>query len=99
MGSFSSKNEKCVNIETNDIPEEYIMIIQHTRKNLMLKQFNECIKNTDNNSVYHKHYVNTKEIESAYGITKEYIVRSTIFFTLWRSINVINFENTTEWIN
>lgn len=100
MGSFSSKNEGYVNIETNSFPEEYTIIIQCTRKNIMLKQLYEYIKNTDQYSVYHKHFVNSKEVVSLGGITKEREIRSTMFFTLW-SIDTTEYENnmTTEWIN
>jgi hypothetical protein len=101
MGSFSSKNEVdkgCVN--NGSIPGEHAVILQCTRKNLLLKQFNEYIKNTDQCSVYHKHYVNTRKIESLFGITKEYKVMSTIFFTLWEiDITKYENENIVEWIN
>lgn len=100
MGSFSSKNNGYVNVGTNSISEENIIIVQCIRKKLLLKQFNEYIKNANQSSVYHGHFVGTREIVSFEGITKEYCVKSTIFFTLW-SFDVTNYENdkNIEWIN
>jgi hypothetical protein len=104
MGSSSSKYEGYeghVIIETNNIPEEYTLFMQHTRKNLLLKQFNEYIENTDQYSIYHKHYVGTKVIVSLNGTTIEYKLISTIFFTLWHVDNTNYYESnkTVDWIN
>ncbi len=104
MGSFTSKNndisEGYVNTCVEYIPEEYFTFVQIVRKNVLLKQYKEYINNTNQYSIYHKHFVNTKEIESIDGIVREYCIRSTVFFTLWR-INTTQYENdedVIEWV-
>lgn len=89
MGSYASTSQQLTNkditnvieFETIDISDEYALVRKKTK---MLKELKEYIENTDQESVYHKHMIGTKEyigIGKTEGLYTN-ILCSNILFTL-----------------
>lgn len=89
MGNYLGKEYKEDYIDSGK-PEEFNIIVQYVRKYKLLLEFKEYIKKTNQHSIYHKHMVNAKIIETENKIITEKILKSTLFFTLWEIIQVKN---------
>ena len=79
---FSSDKEGIVFVENPYISPENVLIIQVTRKLLLLNEFNNYIKNANNTSIYFKHILGTISVESCGEYIRKTKLISNVFFVI-----------------
>jgi hypothetical protein len=81
--NFSSYKEGIVIIENTYISPENILIIQATRKLRVLNEFKKYIRDTNKQSVYFKHIINTISFESNDGFIRKTKLISNMFYIIY----------------